>query len=92
MLILECVEPRRKGAGDQIGWATAHSQFHVATLQWCRDRRGATCTIGPPACTTKDFCARARRHVREAITTNLLGHSVAIERSSIVTDLALPVS
>ena len=56
------------------------------------DRRGAACTKGPPTCTTKDFRPRARMHVREAITTDLLGLSVAIERSSIVTELALPVS
>ena len=27
-------------------WSTTHFQFYVATLQWCRDRRGAAHSAG----------------------------------------------
>ena len=46
-------------AEDLMGWAIAHFQFCVSTLQWCRDRRGAVCTTGSPACTAEDLPARA---------------------------------
>ena len=39
MLVLQYVEQKEK-CGDQMGWATAHFQFWVVTLQWCHDRKG----------------------------------------------------
>ena len=35
MLILSVfnLKEKKNGAGDQVGWATAHFQFFVATLQ-----------------------------------------------------------
>ena len=39
MLILECVEQNKECRGLKWGWATAHFQSWVATLQWCRDKR-----------------------------------------------------
>ena len=60
MLILEYVEEKKKGTWDQMGWATAHFQFCVATLQWCRDWRGAAYTAGASVNTTKDLRTRGR--------------------------------
>ena len=51
---------KKKGARDQMEWATAHFQFCVATLQWCSDRRGVA---GASARTTKDLCTSARAGV-----------------------------
>ena len=75
---------KKKGVGDQMGWATTHSQSCVATLQWCRDKRGAVCTTGEPMRMTKDLCARgcARRGLSRQ---SYLGFSVT-------TELAQPVS
>ena len=66
-----------------MGWATAHFQFCVATLQWCRDMRGAAYTASASTRTTEHLCARAC-HGR-VVATDLLELFVA-------TKLAHPVS
>ena len=45
---------KKKGVGDQMGWATAHFQFCVVTLQWCRDRKGAAHTASASKRMTED--------------------------------------
>ena len=50
---------KKKNTGDQMGWAIAHLQFYVATLQWCDDWRGEAGTTGTPARTTEDLSMRA---------------------------------
>ena len=80
MLILESAEQKKKkGVEDKMGWATAHFQFCVMTLQWCRDRRGAMHAAGSFARTIKDLRSRARACHGRPVATNLLGFSVATE-------------
>ena len=40
-----------------MGWATAHSQFCVKTLQWCCDRMGTTYTTGALVRTIENLCS-----------------------------------
>ena len=42
LIYVDFIACRTKGKStrDQMGWATAHFQFWVATQRWCRDSRG----------------------------------------------------
>ena len=53
---------KKNSARDQLGWATAHFQSWVATLQWCRDRKGDARMTGMHARTKKRL--RAQQHAR----------------------------
>ena len=68
MLILEYVEEKKIGVGDQMGWATAHFQFCVMTLQWCRDRRGAAYTAGTSTRMTEDLRSSAQGSARGGLS------------------------
>ena len=48
---------KKKCVGDQMEWATNPFQFCVATLQWFRDRRGATHSTGAFASIIEDLRA-----------------------------------
>ena len=74
-----------------MGWATAHFQFCVVTLQWCRDGRGAAHTTGESVRTTEDLRASAglpREGCRDRPPWALY-HD---REFSIATELAHPVS
>ena len=94
MLILECVEQKKKkNAGDQMGWATAHLQFCVATLQWCDDRRGAAHKTGTPTRTTEDLSMRAHGGLpREACRDRPPWVLCRNREFSITTELSHPLS
>ena len=66
-----------------MGWATAHSQSFVTTLQCYHDRRGAVCTTGAPTSTTKDLRSRERARACQGrlVATVLLEFSIATESS-----------
>ena len=70
---------KKKNAGDQMEWATAHFQFYVATLQWCRDKRGAAHATDTSALTIEDLRACVRACQGRLVATNLLGFYVATE-------------
>ena len=50
---------KRKSVGDQMGWATAHFQPWVVTLQWCLDRKA--CGVHLP-------CEDLRLHARLGVS------------------------
>ena len=55
-----CRTKRKKNsARDQLGWATAHFQSWVATLQWCHDRKSVARMTGVHARTTE--CLRTQQ-------------------------------
>ena len=51
---------KKKGARDQMEWATAHFQFCVATLQWYPDKTGAARTTCALVRMTEDLRASVR--------------------------------
>ena len=61
---------KKKGVGDQMGWATAHFQFCVVTL-WCCYKRGGAHTAGASAYKTKDPRARAGAYQGRDVATEL---------------------
>ena len=66
-----------------MGWATTYFQSWVATLQWCHDRKG--CDVHRRRAYAHDRgLARTRVRLGRPIATGLLGHSVVIEKASLV--------